>query len=90
MPLSKYYTRQRCEKYYRGGFRGALYRLVRAKVGISQATMAGLLGIKRENLIYREHMKQYYTLQELHALQQLSGLTWSELGELIDAIVKRR
>jgi DNA-binding XRE family transcriptional regulator len=90
MAVKKYNVRNRAEKIIRAGHRGALYRMVRAKLGMTQTAMSQILGIGRQNLIYREHMKQYYMLEELHAIQQLSGLSWSELGELIDAIVKRR
>lgn len=66
--------------------RGLLYKVVRARLGVTQVAMAGILGIKRELLVQRECFKRVYSLGELQRLRDMSGLTWQELGELIDSI----
>jgi hypothetical protein len=68
------------------GDRGLLYKLARAKLGVSQGAMATILGLSRGNLIQKECFKRVYTAEELSILRELSGLTWQELGDLIDSI----
>lgn len=67
---------------------GALYRMVRGKLGMSQGMMAGLCGLKRTTYMRREHAKRMYTLQELYELRRLCDLEWSEFGQLIESIVE--
>lgn len=67
---------------------GALYRLTRCKLGLSQNQMASALGLKRTTYLRREYQKRIYTLQELYALRRLCDLEWSEFGQLIESIVE--
>lgn len=68
------------------GNRGALYRMVRARLGITQKMMSSILGLDRCNLAMREGHKRVYTVEEMVALHHLSGLTWQELGEIMQEI----
>ena len=68
------------------GDRGLLYKMVRARLGVTQRAMAGLIGVTRNLLVQRECFKRVYTAEELSTLRRLSGLSWQELGDLIDSI----
>lgn len=67
---------------------GMLYRLIRAKLGITQVAMAALMGCSKDALVRREHTKRLYTVIELQALKDISGMTDSEWLELLREIAK--
>jgi hypothetical protein len=49
--------------------------------------MAELLGISRGAVDYRERTKHRYYTGELVGLKQMTGLTWQEIGELLEKAV---
>ena len=74
------------ERLAERGKRGVLYGVVRAKLGLSQSKAARLLGVNVEAWKYRENWKALYTVSELAALREASGLSWEEMGQLIESL----
>lgn len=68
--------------------RGALYSTVRARLGVTRRQLAAVLGINKDLLTKRELYKQVYSVEELSVLRRLSGLTWEELGVIMDELAK--
>jgi len=50
--------------------------------------MAALMGCSKDALVRREHTKKLYTVIELQALKDISGMTDSEWLELLREIAK--
>jgi len=67
---------------------GMLYRLIRARLGITQVAMARLMGCSKDALVRREHTKKLYTVIELQALKDISGMSDSEWLELLREIAR--
>lgn len=67
---------------------GVLYRLLRARLGLTQVDMGRLLGISRACLAMRERSRRLYLLEELVALQELSGMTDQEFWSIIKEVAK--
>lgn len=67
---------------------GMLYRLIRARLGITQVAMAALMGCSKDALVRREHTKKLYTVIELQALKDISGMSDSEWLELLREIAR--
>ncbi len=67
---------------------GVLYRLLRSKLGLTQEAMGAQLGCSRYAIIQREKTKRVYSLEELTALYQLSGMTATEWWSMIEDIAK--
>ena len=65
----------------------SLYKLIRKELGLDLVSFAQLLGIKRGALDYRERTKHRYYTGELVGLKQASGLSWQEIGELLEKAV---
>ena len=67
---------------------GVLYRLVRARLGLSQKAMGGLLGVSRDCIAMREKTKRVYSLEELVAFQEMTGLADVEWWNLVKEVAK--
>lgn len=67
---------------------GVLYKLVRSRLGISQEAMGRLLGCSRYCILHRERTKHVYSLEELVALQELTGIDGPEWWALIKEVAK--
>ena len=67
---------------------GMLYTAVRSRLGLTQAAMAALLKLPMYAVVNRKRCKRTYTLTELAALQEVSGLSDSEWCDLIREIAK--
>ena len=67
---------------------GMLYRLIRARLGITQVAMARLMGCSKDALVRREHTKKLYSVIELQALKDISGLSDAEWLALLEEIAK--
>ena len=52
---------------------------------LTACDIAALVGISQEAWYYREREKEVYRLGELCALRELSGMSWNELGALIES-----
>lgn len=68
--------------------RGVLYRIVRARLGITQAAMGRLIGCSRDSIAGRESAKRLFTIAELQTLKEISGLTNDEWCMLLEEIAK--
>jgi len=62
-----------------------LYLKVRQKMDLTARDIAALVGISEQSWYYREREKEVYRLGELCALRELSGMSWDELGALIES-----
>jgi len=67
---------------------GALYRLIRARLGLTQVAMAALMGCSKDALVRREHTKRLYSLVELQILREVSQLPNDEWCALLEEIAK--
>ena len=67
---------------------GHLYRLLRARLGLTQRAMGRLMGCSRDSIAVRETRKRVYTLGELTMLQQVSGMSDTEWMDLLREIAK--
>jgi len=68
--------------------RGILYKIIRARLGLTQHAMARLMGCSRDSIAAREGSKRLYTAAELLALKDISGMGDSEWLELLREIAK--
>lgn len=68
--------------------RGILYRAIRELRGLSQSECAKLMGITKDALVRREHVKRLYNVIELVELQRISGLNDTDWCELLRQIAK--
>jgi transcriptional regulator with XRE-family HTH domain len=68
--------------------RGILYKIIRVRLGITQAAMGDLMGCSRDSIAAREGSKRLYTARELLALKDVSGLDDVEWCELLREIAK--
>ena len=71
---------------YEQSDRGHLYRIIRARLGLTQVAMGALMGCTRDSILSREHSKRMYTLDELVELQRISGMTNDEWCNLLKEI----
>lgn len=69
-------------------YAGVLYKLVRARLGLTQERMGDLLGCSRFGILHRERTKQLYSLQELVALQELTGIPDADWWDIIKEVAK--
>ena len=67
---------------------GQLYRLIRARLGITQRDMGRLLGCSRDSIVSREQSKKLYTISELLILKELVGMSDTEWCDLLREIAK--
>jgi DNA-binding XRE family transcriptional regulator len=67
---------------------GQLYRLIRARLGITQTAMGALIGCSRDSIVSREHSKKLYTIGELLTLKDLVGMGDVEWCELLREIAR--
>lgn len=67
---------------------GVLYRLVRGRMGLSQRDMGRLLGVSRDAIMQREKTKRTYSLEELVALQELTGIPDQDWWDIIKEVAK--
>lgn len=67
---------------------GQLYRLIRAKLGLTQTAMGALIGCSRDSIVSREQSKKLYTIGELLVLKDLAGLSDTEWCDLLREIAK--
>jgi DNA-binding XRE family transcriptional regulator len=64
--------------------RANVYRMVRMRLGLSQAKMGVAMGISTNAIIYRERTKRMYHPMEIIALKEISNLDWQAFGELLE------
>lgn len=62
-----------------------LYHELRKGKGKTQLEMATACGISDQAWRYREHEKEVFRLGELCALRELFGLSWDDMGKLIES-----
>lgn len=67
---------------------GQLYRLIRARLGLTQTDMGKLIGCSRDSITAREQTKRVYSISELLALKKLSGMDNDEWCRLLEEIAK--
>jgi len=67
---------------------GQLYRLIRAKLGLTQVAMGALIGCSRDSIVSREQSKKLYTISELLTLKEVAGMDDVEWCELLREIAK--
>ena len=84
---------ERYRRMHKGHYRhavvkpiGNIYAEVRARMGLSQKDVAERVGVSRKAWQYRETVKVMYYPMEILALKELSGLTWEEMGEIINEV----
>lgn len=68
--------------------RGVLYKIIRARLGLTQEAMGRLIGCSRDSIAAREGSKRLYTAAELQILKEISGLTNDEWCKLLEEIAK--
>jgi DNA-binding XRE family transcriptional regulator len=68
--------------------RGILYKIIRAKLGLTQEAMGRLIGCTRDSIAAREGSKRLYTALELQRLKDISGMTNDEWCALLEEIAK--
>lgn len=68
--------------------RGVLYKIIRARLGLTQEAMGRLIGCTRDSIAAREGSKRLYTAAELQVLKEISGLTNDEWCKLLEEIAK--
>ncbi len=68
--------------------RGILYKIIRARLGLTQSGMATLMGCTRDAIAAREGSKRLYTAAEMLSLKDISGMSDSEWLELLREIAK--
>jgi len=68
--------------------RGILYKIIRVRLGITQADMGRLMGCSRDSIAAREGSKRLYTAHELLALKDVSGLNDVDWCNLLREIAK--
>lgn len=62
----------------------SLYRAMRVRMQWTQRDAAAASSMKREQWLYRERQKVTYWLDEIVQLKEMGGLTWQEMGEMIE------
>jgi len=67
---------------------GQLYRLIRARLGITQTAMGALIGCSRDSIVSREQSKKLYTIGELLTLKDIAGMNDDEWCNLLREIAK--
>lgn len=67
---------------------GVLYRLVRARLKLSQSDMGALLGVSKDCITQREKTKRVYSIEELVMLQQLTDIPDLEWWNMLKEIAK--
>lgn len=63
-----------------------LLKVIREKLGMSQAEMAARLGMKRSGYANYEQGSREFPLSRVPKLKQVSGMSWQAIGKWLEKL----